>query len=248
MTYFAHKIFDGIATREECFTLINRNTEKIQTYEGPWIENPHHGLGYEAGQFFEITREEYDYFLNVLPPMAMTSAGYVMSEYTTGNHTEAFLEIGKRFYCMTIAINMEGADTALNRAGRAIQAAESGRVLPTEALLKWAAYLSLCDATPPSDMDEMNAAAEAALFWMDAPKGQTVGGLFKPGAIAFYERGKPWRFSHKGNRKLPAAVWYFPTEGQEQERRDAVRVAMYANAASKASKPSSEYAAAQGAA
>lgn len=248
MTIFAHRIFDGIATREECFALISRSMAKIQTYEGPWIENPHHGLGYEVGQFFEIRREEYDYFLNVLPPMAMNSAGFVMSEFTAGNHTEAFLEIDRKLYCMTIAVNMDGADAELHRAGSAIQAVQSGRVLPTEALLAWAAYLTVCDATPPSDMDVMTTAAEAALLWMDPPDEKTVCGLFKPGAIAFYQDGKPWRFSHKGNRKLPAAVWYFPPKGVERERRDALKVAMAATAEAEAFAQSREYAAAQGAA
>lgn len=232
MTVFAHRIFDGIATREQCFALINRMSPQVQTYKGPPVGNPQYILGYEAGQFFEINREEYDYFLNVLPPLEMTSAGFAMSEFSTGNHTEAYLAIDERLFCMTITVNMAGPTAAINQAGRAVQAAHSGRVLPTEALLSWAAYLVLCDATPKPDRDAMNAAAEAALLWMDPPKDETVGGQFKPGAIAFYQDGKPWRFSHKGNRKLPAAAWYFPPEGDDRERKDAVRVAMDANAVS----------------
>ncbi len=230
MTMIAMEFFEGVATRDECFALINRYSPQMQTYEGGMVDNPHHALGLKAGQFFEINPEEYWYFLEVLPPLAMTSAGFAMSEFTIGNLTNAFLIIGKHFYCMTIAIECDGPDAAINRAGRALQEAQSGRVIPTPAFLNWAGYLALCEATPKPDVSEMISAAEAAIALMEQPEGETQCGLFKPGAIAFYERGKPWRFSHKGARKEPAAVWYFGPKGGEQERRDAVRVAMSAAA------------------
>ncbi len=124
MTLIAAQIFDGVATREECFSLINRYSPKMQTYEGPTIENPYHRHGFEAGQFFEIREEEYWYFLEVLPPLAMTPAGFAMSEFTTGNLTNAFLHINDSYYCATIAVGGAGPDAAVNEAARAILGAE----------------------------------------------------------------------------------------------------------------------------
>lgn len=115
------------------FALINRYSPQMQTYEGGMVDNPHHALGLKPGQFFEVSGEEYWYFLEVLPPLAMTSAGFAMSEFTMGNLTNAFLTIGQQFYCVTIAIECDGAEAAIDQAGRAIQSVQSGRVSPTRA-------------------------------------------------------------------------------------------------------------------
>lgn len=222
----ATMIFDGIASRDECFALINRYSPTMQTYEGSWLDNPHHALGFRAGQVFEISQEEYWYFLEVLPPLAMTSAGFAMSEFTMGNLTNAFFHIGGQFFCMTIAVNRDGAEAAVNRAGRAIQAMQSGTLTPTEALVKWAAFVALSNATPTADVGALAATCNAAEALMQPPESPTGGGTLRPGSVAFYEGGNAWRFSHKGSRTAPSQVWFHPPNSEAQERRDALNTAI----------------------
>ena len=87
------KIFEGIADHDTSFELINRYS----------AETPHHALGFCAGQWFETTRDVYWYFLECLPPLHMTGAGFVMSECTMGDLYESFWEIDGRYFSAVIA-------------------------------------------------------------------------------------------------------------------------------------------------
>lgn len=222
MTLIAAQIFDGVATREECFTLINRYSPQMQTYEGPTIENPYHRHGFEAGQFFEIREEEYWYFLEVLPPLAMTLAGFAMSEFTTGNLTNAFFKINGGYYCMTIAVDASGPDAAVNKAGRAIRAAQEARFIPTSAFLKWARLAAVEHADPPLSEDEVTRIGDEAVEAIFRPTHGVACGQLVSGDIAFFENGAPWRFSHMGPDNLPASIWFFPPVGPETMRKDAL--------------------------
>ncbi len=81
-------IFDGCADHDQTFALINRGYAPEQR---------------SAGQYFETTREIYEYFLNVLPPMDYTADGFSMSEFATDTLTDAFLRVSGRFYCLCIS-------------------------------------------------------------------------------------------------------------------------------------------------
>ena len=46
----------------------------------------------------EITREEYDEMLEVLPPEAFSGTAFRMMEYTEGVYTAHFIQLGNRYY------------------------------------------------------------------------------------------------------------------------------------------------------
>lgn len=87
------RIFPSIADHDTSFELINRYNSA----------NVHHTLGFRAGQWFETTEQVYWYFLECLPPLHMTGGGFVMSECTTGDLYESFVEIDGRYYCAVVA-------------------------------------------------------------------------------------------------------------------------------------------------
>ncbi len=87
------RILDGIADRDTHYALINRYNHS----------SPHAGLGFAAGQFWRICEEEFWYFLEILPPLGHTGRSFALSEFTRGNLTESYHQIGDRFYCATIA-------------------------------------------------------------------------------------------------------------------------------------------------
>ena len=116
-------LYDGIADRPTCFQLLNRLQERTQNLDGSWTENPHHGP-IEAGQWFEIEGAEYDYFLNLLPPLVFDGCAFAMSEYKTFDLTDAFFDLSGRFFCVTVDIS-EGTHprAVLNQTGHALREA-----------------------------------------------------------------------------------------------------------------------------
>ena len=102
------RINDGIADRDTCFNLLNRYQGTIQNREENWTPNPNH-MELKAGQFFEITHEEYWYFLEVLPPLYQSGGAFAMSEFIRGDLTNAFFEFVGRFFCVTIAVDCENS-------------------------------------------------------------------------------------------------------------------------------------------
>jgi hypothetical protein len=105
MTTFT-KIFDGVADRETCFALLNRYQR----------DSAFAGLGLVPGQWFEITEEEYWYFLEVLPPLDMTGGAFAMSEFTSMNLTESFYRIGDRYFCCLLDWQGRGSLVEAKRA------------------------------------------------------------------------------------------------------------------------------------
>lgn len=105
------RIYDGKASREKTFELINRGYS-------PDVMS--------AGQWFEIEEEEYWYFLECLPPMDYGPWGFSMCEFSTGYLTNAFADIRGRFYCITIErkspADFEAAMLALSKELRAMAA------------------------------------------------------------------------------------------------------------------------------
>ena len=86
------RIYDGLADDAKSLELVNR-------YQGG---NPHYARGFHAGQWFETTKETYWYFLECLPPLHMTGAGFVMTECTMNGLYDCFFEIDGRYYCAVI--------------------------------------------------------------------------------------------------------------------------------------------------
>lgn len=81
------KIFDGVADNAKTFELINRGY-------APDV--------FKAGQWFKCQEDEYWYFLECLPPMDMSRGAFSMCEFSTGYLTNAFIERGNRYFCLTI--------------------------------------------------------------------------------------------------------------------------------------------------
>lgn len=94
---------DRAASRDECFALINRGYS-------PDV--------FRAGQWFEISEEEYWYFLECLPPMDYGAGGFSMCEFATGDLTNAFFDFGERYFCLTIQRRNAGDFFAAARAFR----------------------------------------------------------------------------------------------------------------------------------
>lgn len=87
------RIFSGVPAYSTTFELINRYS----------AQSPLHGIGFRDGQWFEVSEEIYWHFLEALPPLHMTSGGFVMSECTTDDLHECFFEIKGRYYCAVLA-------------------------------------------------------------------------------------------------------------------------------------------------
>jgi uncharacterized protein DUF1419 len=82
----------GIASRDRVVSLINRHQSRSLDFH----------LGFEAGQWFEIEEAEYWYFFGILAPIGHTGGSYAMAEFTKGQLTDSFHQIGTRFFCALI--------------------------------------------------------------------------------------------------------------------------------------------------
>lgn len=59
------------------------------------LERYHNGL---CGRWKEVTEEEYNEQLNVLPPIGWNGSGFWMSEYTYGDVTAYYQRLDGRYY------------------------------------------------------------------------------------------------------------------------------------------------------
>lgn len=100
------QIHTGVAGTAQSYALINRYARS----------NPHHGLGFRAGQWFETTGEVYAQFLEAVPPLDMSANGFVVGECTMEDLFEAFFRFGDRYFCAVIAWAGHGALVALEQA------------------------------------------------------------------------------------------------------------------------------------
>ena len=86
------QIYVGIPSRCDIYKLINRYA----------ADNPFHRMGFRAGQWFEVPEDIYWHFLEALPPLHMTGAGFVVGECTMDDLYHGFVEIEGRFFCAVI--------------------------------------------------------------------------------------------------------------------------------------------------
>lgn len=100
------QIHTGVAGVEQSYALINRYARS----------NPHHGLGFRAGEWFETTVEVYGQFLEAVPPLDMSAHGFVVGECTMEDLYEAFFRFGDQCFCAVIAWAGHGVLVALEQA------------------------------------------------------------------------------------------------------------------------------------
>lgn len=79
------KVFEGVATREQMFTLFNRHSDT------PGVDRLS-GTPY-ASEWFEIQAGEYHFMLGLLPPLFQRTGMFGMAEYKAGNVTSVFFAI-----------------------------------------------------------------------------------------------------------------------------------------------------------
>lgn len=79
------KVFDGVATREELFSVFNRHRDDAGA-------DPLCGAIY-AGEWFEILESEYRFMLALLPPLFQRTGMFGLSEYKSGYVTSVFFSI-----------------------------------------------------------------------------------------------------------------------------------------------------------
>lgn len=80
------KVHESIATRKQMFALFNHHDD------APFDQDRLDGSIY-AGEWFEITEEDYTNMLGVLPPLFMRVGMFGMSEFKAGFVTSVFLAI-----------------------------------------------------------------------------------------------------------------------------------------------------------
>lgn len=79
------KVFEGVATRTQMFKLFDRhrNAPDAERISG----KPY------AGEWFAIDQAEYQFMLDILPPLFMRTGMFGMSEYKAGYVTSVFVAI-----------------------------------------------------------------------------------------------------------------------------------------------------------
>lgn len=89
------KVYQGVADRRQMFRMFDRHAQRPDRFEA---ENG----GLYRGEWFEIGEAEYDYMLDILPPLWMRTGMFAMREFLTGDVTSVFFALSidgrKRFF------------------------------------------------------------------------------------------------------------------------------------------------------
>ena len=80
------KIYQGIADRRQMHRLFDRHAQRPHRFEDDA------GVLYR-GEWFELSRPEYDYMLNILPPLFMRGEMFALREFLTDRITSVFYEL-----------------------------------------------------------------------------------------------------------------------------------------------------------
>ena len=78
------KIFEGVVSRREMYRMFNRHRG------APAMADCDAGDLF-AGEWFEIAECDYDYMLDILPPLFMHGDMFALSEYMAGSVTQRLL-------------------------------------------------------------------------------------------------------------------------------------------------------------
>lgn len=80
------KIFEGVATRPQMFSLFDRHNQRPD--KGECDASPLY-----IGEWFEIDEALYDYMLDILPPLWMRGPIFALREFLTGSVTSVFFAL-----------------------------------------------------------------------------------------------------------------------------------------------------------
>jgi hypothetical protein len=80
------KVYQGIADRRQMFRMFDRHAQRPSRGE----DDP---STLYAGEWFEIDRVEYEYMLEILPPLWMRYDMFALREFLTGSVTSVFFEL-----------------------------------------------------------------------------------------------------------------------------------------------------------
>lgn len=86
MTHNIRKIFQGVTTRQQMFSLFDRHAQRPNRWEDD-------AAALYAGEWFEITEAEHDYMFELLPPLWIRGSMFAMREYLTGSVTSVFFAL-----------------------------------------------------------------------------------------------------------------------------------------------------------
>lgn len=80
------KVFEGTATRKQMFSLFDRHAKRPRRCEDDQT-------AVYAGEWFEIAEAEFDYMLELLPPLWIRGSMFAMREFLTGSVTSIFFAL-----------------------------------------------------------------------------------------------------------------------------------------------------------
>jgi hypothetical protein len=80
------KVYQGVADRHQMFRMFDRHAQRPNRWEVD-------ATALYSGEWFEIGQVEYDYMLEILPPLWMRGGIFAMREFLTGSITSVFLTL-----------------------------------------------------------------------------------------------------------------------------------------------------------
>ena len=80
------KVFQGVASRHEMYTLFNRHAQ------APFDDDRMHGTHY-FGEWFEITEADHDHMFEILPPLFYRGDMFAMREFLAASVTSVFFAL-----------------------------------------------------------------------------------------------------------------------------------------------------------
>ncbi|WP_041699169.1 DUF1419 domain-containing protein [Allorhizobium ampelinum] len=80
------KIFQGVATRSQMFSLFDRHRQMSSRFDGDVS-------ALYAGEWFAIGEAEHDYMFDILPPLWIRGDTFAMREFMTGSVTSVFFTL-----------------------------------------------------------------------------------------------------------------------------------------------------------
>jgi hypothetical protein len=80
------KVFQGVATRQQMFSLFDRHAQRPDRWEAE-------AAALYAGEWFEIGEHEHDYMFEILPPFWIRGSMFAMREFLTGSVTSVFFAL-----------------------------------------------------------------------------------------------------------------------------------------------------------
>ncbi len=80
------KVYQGIADRYQMFRMFDRHAQRPNRFEDA-------AAPLYRGEWFETSRVEHDYMLNILPPLFMKHELFALREFLTGRITSIFYDL-----------------------------------------------------------------------------------------------------------------------------------------------------------